>query len=110
MSILLPVFLTLKNLLVGKVVFVLEHRCSMESRIRELEKEQAASKVYIKELLDDISRIENRVEGLQHTPKPREEDAAIKVWQPIVIELIKLLGTAFIIISAIAGASKILGK
>ena len=78
-------------------------RCTQEERIRSLETGQAETKVYVKQILDDIQEIKNALKELNTKPDN-------KLWQPIIIELIKLSALCVTILGAVVGAVKILGK
>jgi hypothetical protein len=73
----------------------------MEERIRNLELGQAETRIYVKEIRENIYDIKQKLDTSQ-TPS--------KTWQPIMLELIKLIGLAIVILGAAAGVTKILGK
>ncbi len=86
-----------------------ENECMVEGRIRQLETAQAETGVYVKQIREDIYEIKSSLKELRVPvcAKPVEES---KVWQPVILELIKLAGTCITILGAIVGAVKILGK
>lgn len=88
-----------------------QHRCIQDERIRNLETGQAEMRVYVRDIREDIQEIKSSLK--EYRPPPRNEgnsSDSVKLWQPIVIELIKLLGLSITILGAIVGAVKILGK
>ena len=86
-----------------------QHRCIQEERLRELETGQTETRVYVKMIKEDIHEIKTSIKELRAPPKQEDTGDTIKVWQPIVIELIKLLGLCIAILGAIVGAIKIMG-
>ena len=88
-----------------------QHRCIQDERIRNLETGQAEMRVYVRDIREDIQEIKSSLK--EYRPPPSNEgnsSDSVKLWQPIVIELIKLLGLSITILGAIVGAVKILGK
>jgi hypothetical protein len=90
-----------------------QHRCIQAERIRNLETGQAEMRVYVRDIREDIQEIKSSLK--EYRPPPSNgvngnSGESAKVWQPIVIELIKLLGLSITILGAIVGAVKILGK
>jgi len=84
----------------------MEH-CIQEARIRALETEQAKTEVYYKNTQGDIEEIKEILKQLQQQQqKPR--DSAL--WQPIIVEVVKLITTVVLILGALAGAEKILTR
>lgn len=79
------------------------HKCVMEERVRSLEMGQTETRIYVKEIREDIQEIKT---SLKNQAPPEQA----KQWSPIVMELIKLVGTCVVILGAIVGAVKILGK
>jgi hypothetical protein len=86
-----------------------EHKCIQEQRIRNLETGMAETRVYVKMIKEDITDIKQSVKEIKILPEP-QNDTNIKAWQSIMIELIKLAGLSIIILGAIVGAVKLLGK
>lgn len=82
-----------------------EHKCIMEDRVRALETGQAETRVYVKEIREDIQEIKSTLKS-QAAPPPDNS----KTWSPIIIELIKLVSTCVLILGAIVGAAKVLGR
>ncbi len=79
-------------------------QCIMEKRIRDLETGQAETKIYVKEIRDDIAEVKETLNKLGEKQKSKED-----AWSPIVIELIKLVSQTVLVLGAIAGATKIMG-
>ena len=65
--------------------------------------------VYVKMIKEDIGEIKQSIKELKTEPKI-ENDSNSKMWQLIMVELIKLAGLCVMILGAIVGAIKILGK
>lgn len=86
-----------------------EHKCIQEQRIRDLETGMAETRVYVKMIKEDITDIKQSVKEIKAIPEP-QNDTNIRAWQSIMIELIKLAGLSIIILGAIVGAVKLLGK
>lgn len=86
-----------------------EHKCIQEQRIRDLETGMAETRVYVKMIKEDITDIKQSVKEIKVLPE-QQNDRNIKAWQSIMIELIKLAGLSIIILGAIVGAVKLLGK
>lgn len=84
-----------------------EYRCVNEERIRILEQGQTETKVYVKDIKEDLQEIKSE---LKKGGTPPKEESAAKTWQPIILELIKTLSTAITILGTIVGAAKLLGK
>jgi hypothetical protein len=78
------------------------YRCISEERIRTLEQNHAETKVYVKEIKEDLTEIKADI-------KKRNENES-KAWSPVILELIKALTTAITVIGAIVGALKFTGK
>lgn len=83
----------------------MEHQCIQEGRIQALEREQAKTEVYYKNIQKDIEEIKQTLKELQQQPRN-----SASMWQPIVLEVIKLISTMAIILGAIAGAKQILTR
>lgn len=86
-----------------------QHRCIQDERIRNLETGQAEMRVYVRDIREDIQEIKTSLKENRLPPSNGGSESS-KVWQPIMIELIKLLGLCITILGAIVGAIKILGK
>lgn len=88
-----------------------QHRCIQDERIRNLETGQAEMRVYVRDIREDIQEIKTSIKDYR-TPQTNNGtgNESSRVWQPIMIELIKLLGLCITILGAIVGAIKILGK
>ena len=86
-----------------------EHKCIQEQRIRGLETGMAETRVYVKMIKEDITEIKQAVKEIKDSPEQRN-DTNTKAWQSIMIELIKLAGLCVVILGAIVGAVKLLGK
>lgn len=80
----------------------------MEHRVRELETGQVETRVYVKQIKEDIQEIKSSIKEINASPA-KQTDTGVKVWQPIVFELIKLLGLCVAILGAIVGAIRLLG-
>lgn len=78
------------------------YRCVNEERIRTLEQSHTETRIYVKEIREDVQEIKADVK--------KSVPENISVWQPIVVKLIEVLGTSIAVIGAIAGALKIMGK
>lgn len=76
------------------------YRCINEERIRTLEQNHSETKVYVKEIKEDLTEIKADL-------KRGSND---RTWSPIMLELIKALTTAITVIGAIVGALKFTGK
>jgi len=90
-----------------------QHRCIQDERIRNLETGQAEMRVYVRDIREDIQEIKSSLKENRQLPVSSGSgniSESAKMWQPIVIELIKLLGLSITILGAIVGAVKILGK
>lgn len=79
-----------------------EHRCIMEERVRALETGQAETRIYVKEIREDIQEIKADIK------KAAQQDG--KSWSSIITELIKLVTYCVTVIGGIIGAVKILEK
>lgn len=77
-------------------------RCINEERMRTMEQSQAETRIYVKEIKEDLTEIKSDIK------KGSQGDN--KTWSPIVLELIKALTTAITVIGAIVGALKFAGK
>lgn len=82
-----------------------EHKCIMEERIRSLENDRSETRVYVKEIRENLTEIKNELKS-----RPDRQPVESNIWQPIILELIKLAGLALMILGAIVGAAKILEK
>lgn len=84
--------------------------CSQESRIRQLETSQAESKVYVKQILENLGEVKADIKELKNQKGDVhiDDDNKQNIWQPIVTELIRLLGTVITILGTLAGAQKML--
>lgn len=78
------------------------YRCINEERIRTLEQNHTETKVYVKEIKEDLTEIKTDIK--------KRNEGETKTWSPIVLELIKALTTAITVIGAIVGALKFSGK
>ena len=83
-----------------------KHECIMESRVRALETGQAETKVYVKQILDDIQEIKTTIKNA--APPPQADK--IQWQQTVIIELIKVLSTAITVIGTVIGILKVTGK
>lgn len=86
-----------------------EHRCIQEQRIRNLETGMAETRVYVKMIKEDITEIKDNIKEINTSPQ-KQNESNMKVWQSVMIELIKLAGLCIMILGAIVGAVKLLGK
>ncbi len=77
------------------------YRCINEERIRALEQSHSETKVYVKEIKEDLTEIKADL---------KKGNGDSRTWSPIVLELIKALTTAITVIGAIVWALKITGK
>jgi hypothetical protein len=91
--------LLIKNFRKGAVVNLQEHPCIQEERLRKLEIGQAETVVYYKNIRDDIQEIKITMKDIQQSKPDKTNDA--KLWQPVVIEALKLVGTALALFVAI---------
>lgn len=78
------------------------HHCINEERIRTLEQNHTETKVYIKEIKEDLTEIKSDIK--------KRTEADNRSWSPIVLELIKAITMAITVIGAIAGVLKFSGK
>jgi len=83
----------------------MEHQCCQEARIRALETEQAKTGVYYKNTRQDIEEIKEILKQLQ---QQKPSNAAL--WQPIIVEVAKLITTMALILGTLAGAEKIIAR
>lgn len=81
----------------------MDHQCIQETRIRALETEQAKTEVYYKNIQDDIKEIKEVLKV-----KPKQEPA--NLWQPAVIEIIKLITTVVLVLGGLAGLEKFITR
>lgn len=86
-----------------------QHNCVQEQRIRDLETGMAETRVYVKMIREDVHEIKETIKDIRGSPEETRTDNP-KAWQPVVIELIKLIGLCITILGAIVGAIKILNK
>lgn len=86
-----------------------QHNCVQEQRIRDLETGMAETRVYVKMIREDVHEIKETIKDIRGSPEEVTTDNP-KAWQPVVIELIKLIGLCITILGAIVGAIKILNK
>lgn len=82
----------------------MEH-CIQEVRIRALETEHAKTEVYYENTQKDIEEIKEILKQLQ---QQRPNGSAL--WQPIIVEVVKLITTVVLILGALAGAEKIISR
>lgn len=94
----------------------IEHDCMQgeciknhEERLRSLESDRTETKIYVKLINENIAEIKsdikkrNQIEGQGSSQESKSES---KAWQPVVMELIKLISTAVLIL----GGAKLLEK
>jgi hypothetical protein len=79
-----------------------QFECRQEERIRALEGDNRETKIYFKFITEQLAEIKQKLSAL---PSPEEKK---QTWQPIVAELIKIIGTAILILGGIAGVTKLL--
>ena len=79
-----------------------QHQCIQEQRIRALENAQTENGVYLKVIREDVAEIK---QTLKNYPLPEDKKQS---WQPIVLELIKLITVALLILGGVAGVTKLL--
>ncbi len=77
------------------------YRCLNEERIRTLEQNHSETKVYVKEIKEDLTEIKADL---------KKGNGDSRTWSPIVLELIKALTTALTVIGAIVGALKLIER
>ncbi len=77
-----------------------QFECKQEERIRALEGDNRETKIYFKFITEQLAEIKQKLNALP----PPEEKKQTATWQPIVAELIKILGIAF----AILGGAEII--
>lgn len=87
-----------------------QHKCIQDERIRNLETGQAEMRVYVRDIREDIQEIKTSIKEYR-PPQPVNDNGgeSTRTLQPVIIELIKLLGLSITILGAIVGAIKILG-
>ncbi|MBP2027518.1 chromosome segregation ATPase [Acetoanaerobium pronyense] len=81
-----------------------------DERLRELEKEQAETKAYVKMIQEDIRDIRQNIREIKTRGEASGRSQAVDSWQQVVIELIKLASLSMVILGAIVGAVKIIGN
>lgn len=86
-----------------------EHKCIQEQKIRDLETGMAETRIYVRMIKEDITEIKESVKEIRGSPE-KENTQNSKVWQTVMIELIKLAGFCILILGAIVGAVKLIGK
>jgi len=82
-----------------------DHNCHNEERIRSLENDRTESKVYIKQINENISEIKQNLRGLK---SESPSNCTNPFWQSVIMELFKLLTTLIAILGALFGFSKII--
>jgi len=82
-----------------------QHQCIQEQRIRALENAQTENGVYLKVIREDVAEIK---QTLKNYPPPEDKKAQHQQWQPIVLELIRLITVALLILGSVAGVTKLL--
>ena len=88
---------------------MIDHKCHNEERIRSLENDRTESKVYIKQINENLQEIKSDVRGLKKPVLTAQEDKdAFK--QTVVMELIRLVTMLIAILGALFGAVKFLEK
>jgi len=94
----------------------LDHKCvqeeiikSHENRIKVLEEDKVETKVYVKLIREDIQDMKADLKEFSKSPENQTEKAN-KLWASVANKLIEVLGNAIVILGAIVGAAKILGK
>lgn len=85
------------------------HNCIQEERIRDLETGMTETRVYVKMIREDVQEIKVSVKDILGSPE-RQKESDTKAWQTAVRELIKLAGLCVVILGAIVGAIKLIGK
>lgn len=101
---------TTKNL-EGLVVKLAEEQCAVciqEARIRALETQQVENHVYLKVIREDVAEIKSALKQPPMSPLIPQEDKKNN-WLPVVLELIKLITVAILILGGVAGVTKLLG-
>jgi len=89
---------------------VQDHVCHNEGRIRSLENDRTESKVYIKQINENLQEIKSDVRGLKQAPSTLSNNKDTNFKQTIIMELIKLITMLITILGAIFGITKILGE
>lgn len=102
--------------------------CIMEPRIRALEIGQNETSIYVKEIREDLKDIKTSIKNQadihknqvdiqdiitilkSQTSQDQTPPEQSNQWSKIVMELIKLATTCVVILGAIVGAVKLLGK
>lgn len=87
-----------------------QHTCIMRDRIGALETGQAETRVYVKQIKEDIQEIKDDLKKIPHQQFQQPKETHGKEWVPVVLELIKLITICVTILGAIVGAAKILEK
>lgn len=85
---------------------MVDHKCHNDERIRSLENDRTESKVYIKQINENLQEIKSDVRGLKK-PTTQEKD---NFKQTVVMELIRLVTMLIAILGALFGAVKFLER
>lgn len=86
------------------------HKCTQEERIRSLETGQTETRVYVKQIREDIQEIKSTLRDMQPVQAGRTQSEQGKLWVTVVTELIKLTALCVGILGAIVGAIRLLGR
>jgi hypothetical protein len=88
----------------------------LDKRLREVEKTQEGTIIYVKEIKDDIRDMKEDFKEFKEDLKKISQDDITqsksneaKTWQPIVLELIKIIGQVVLILAAVFGITKLGG-
>ena len=87
-----------------------DHKCHNEERIRSVENDRTESKVYIKQINENLQEIKTDVRGLKKSPLSIDDDRKDTFKQNVVMELIRLLTMLIGILAALFGAVKFLER
>lgn len=87
----------------------MDHKCHNEERIRSLENDRTESKVYIKQIYENIQEIKSEVRGLKKAPYSVQEGKD-NFKQAIITELIKLITMLITILGTLFGVVKFLDR
>ena len=86
-----------------------DHVCHNEDRIRSLENDRSESRVYIKQINENIQEIRTDVRGLKQGPSSLPDNKET-FKQTLIMELLKLITTLILMLGAVFGVIKILGE
>lgn len=97
-----------------------QHQCIQEQRIKALEtaqvtleKAQLENNIYLKVIREDVAEIKQTLKTYSPPPAApapvqKEPESKSSAWQPIVRDLIKIVGWALILMGGIAGGAELI--